>query len=210
MFVRSTMISKYHCFIASPEDSLQTAFDEMVNRNIQAMPVVSKGYFEGMISKQTIFNSFFHSNQTKDEFFAGKKVNDIISHHDLFIDEDEVFEKTLIFFKDFPILAVADNNKKFLGIISRYDVIEQLESVFGTKKRGIRIAFTSGESEGRLERITDILSSLHANIISISTFDETDKLARRIVLKIDETANVDRLAKKLERSGFRILDIKIV
>ncbi|WP_226034659.1 CBS domain-containing protein [Aquibacillus saliphilus] len=210
MFVRSIMKLDYRCHVAAPNDSLKVVLNEMVNRDIQAMPVVEDGFFKGMVSKQTIYKAFFHSNKTKDEFLANQKVEEIVSNHDLFIGEDEVFEKTLIAFKEFPILAVADDNKRFLGIITRFDVLEQIQSAFGTKKNGIRIAFTSEESAGRFSRLSDIIKQMHVNIISIATFDETDKLARRIVLKIDKSENVEKLAKKLENSGFRVLDIKEV
>ncbi|MDL4840774.1 CBS domain-containing protein [Aquibacillus rhizosphaerae] len=208
MFVRSTMKPSYQCFVASPTDTLRSVIEVMEKENFQAMPVVDNNLFKGMVSKQSIFRAFFYSNQSQDEFLDSRKVNEITTNHDLFIGEDEVFERTFTTFKDYPILAVADANRKFLGIVSRFDVLEQFESAFGTKRKGIRIAFTSEESSGRFSRLSDIMKQFHVNIISITTFDETDKLARRIVLKIDQGVKIDKLAKKLENSGFRVLDIK--
>ncbi|MRH42373.1 CBS domain-containing protein [Aquibacillus halophilus] len=210
MFVRSIMIPSYKCFVATPQDSIGTVLSIMDKEDIQAMPVVNEGYFKGMVSKQTIYRAFFHSNRTKEDFLANQKIEEIVSNRDLYINEEEVFEKTFTAFKGFPILAVANESKKFLGMITRYDVLEQFESAFGTKKKGIRVAFTSEESSGRFSRLSDIIKQLHVNIISIATFDETDKLARRIVIKVDESANVEKLARKLENSGFRVLDIKEV
>lgn len=209
MFVRSAMKPSHQCFTVSPNESVKTALNLMNSNSIQAMPVVDENkIFKGMISKHDVYQAFFQENLDRTEFLEVKVVADILTQHNLYISEDEVFENTLTTFKGFPILAVVNERKKFLGIISRFDVIEQFESVFGMKKTGVRIAFTSEESAGRFARLADILKQLHANIISITTFDETDKLARRIVLKVNEDVDTSKLKIKLERAGFRVLDIK--
>ncbi|CQR46715.1 inosine 5'-monophosphate dehydrogenase [Paraliobacillus sp. PM-2] len=208
MFVRSTMKSIYQCHVATPSQSLKKTLAKLNEKDIQAMPVVDEaGKFLGMISAQTIYKSTFLTGQQQEDFLSNTEVSEIMTHADLFILNNEVFEKTLTTFKDYPILAVVDDNKKFLGIVTRYDVLEQFESVFGMNKSGVRIAFTSEESSGRFAKLADILQHLHANIISITTFDETDKLARRIVLKVDEDVRTDKLKNKLEKAGFRVLDI---
>ncbi|WP_327063187.1 hypothetical protein [Jeotgalibacillus soli] len=75
-------------------------------------------------------------------------------------------------------------------------------------KKGVRIALTSVETEGIISQLADNIHQFHESVISLVTFDETDKLVRRIVLKIEKKDNVDRFLQKLNKSGFRILDIK--
>lgn len=209
MFVRSTMKPVYQCHVAMPNQSLKEVLKKLDKEDIQAMPVVDeKNHFLGMISGQTIYQAAFYSKQNQEDYLLQTIVRDIMTHDNLYILKDEIFEKTLTTFKDYPILAVVDDYNKFLGIVTRYDVLEQFESVFGMKKSGVRIAFTSEESAGRFARLSDILQHLHANIISITTFDETDKLARRIVLKVDENVQSEKLRRKLEKAGFRVLDVK--
>ncbi|SDJ66936.1 CBS domain-containing protein [Sediminibacillus albus] len=210
MFVKSIMKPSYKCIIASQKETLKATINLLESNDIEAMPVVDSGEFMGMISRQDIYKAYFQSGQPREEFLTGTTVGDISSHGDLYIDEEAVFEKTLTTFKGYPILAVVEKNKKFLGIVTRFDMIEQFESAFGVKKHGIRIAFTSEESSGRLSRLADIIKQHHANVISVTTFDETDKLARRIVLKVEKTDNIEKLSQKLEKSGFRVLDIKEV
>lgn len=55
--------------------------------------------------------------------------------------------------------------------------------------------------------MSDILHKYHTSVISLVTFDETDKLVRRIVLKIDNEQKLDRIIQDLEKSGFRVLHI---
>ncbi|MFB1050470.1 CBS domain-containing protein [Paraliobacillus sp. JSM ZJ581] len=208
MFVRSTMKPIYQCHVALPDYSLKDALSKLEEKEIHAMPVIDKKEtFLGMISAQTIYKASFHTDKKQESFLNNTKVSDIMTHPNLYILEDEVFEKTLTTFKGYPILAVVNEKKKFLGIVTRFDVLEQFESVFGMNKSGVRIAFTSEESSGRFAKLADILRHLHANIISITTFDETDKLARRIVLKVDKNVKTEKLEVKLEKAGFRVLDI---
>ncbi|WP_407268724.1 CBS domain-containing protein [Radiobacillus sp. PE A8.2] len=207
MFVKSTMMPHYQCKTAAPNESLEIALAKLEEHDFQAMPVVEGELFRGMISKQIIYRSFYYSNMNKDEFLSSNTVSDVMTNDELYIGQDDVFEKTFTSFKDFPIVAVVGENRKFIGIVTRYDVLEQFESAFGTRKKGVRIAFTSIESTGRFARLADIIKQIQGNIISITTFDETDNLTRRIVLKIDHVDNKEKLANKLEKSGFRVLDI---
>ncbi|SET89491.1 CBS domain-containing protein [Salinibacillus kushneri] len=210
MFVKGIMIPKHHCVVAEKSDRLKTILDILLAKDIQGVPVVDEEKFIGMISKQMIYQSYFHygDEMNKETFLNSKKALDIVDYEDLHITEQDVFESTLTTFKGFPILAVTDDDKNFLGIVTRYDVLEQFESAFGMKKKGVRIAFASIEAEGRIAKLAELIRNHHGNIISLATFDETDKLARRIVLKLENHENIDRFLKRLEKSGFRILDVK--
>ncbi|MFC0523122.1 CBS domain-containing protein [Pontibacillus salicampi] len=208
MFVKGIMKPMHQCWIAEASTPLHEVLHTLDEHDIEGMPVLEAGTFLGMISRQVIYQTYFTSNQEKDIFLQQTLAGDLVSHQDYYVTEEDVFERTLTTFKGFPIVAVLDDGRRFLGIVTRFDVIEQFESAFGTKRSGVRIAFTSEESEGRIARLAEILKQFHENVISLATFDETDKLARRIVMKIEKTPNIDKLVKKLEKSGFRVLDVK--
>ncbi|MFG6118487.1 MULTISPECIES: CBS domain-containing protein [Thalassobacillus] len=210
MFVKSIMKPPHECKCAQKHDSLKSVIALLEKHDIQAVPVLDETTFVGMLSKETIYKGFFESDQTRDSYLEKTLAGDLVEMRNLYIKEDEVFERTLPVFAGFPVIAVVDSSKKFLGLVTRADVLEQFESAFGVKRKGIRIAFTSEESAGRIERLGDILKQYHENVISLATFDETDKLARRIVLKVDPNDNIDKFTEKLEKTGFRVLDIKEV
>ncbi len=210
MFVSSIMKPNYQCITVTKEESLLDVLNKIMKHDIQSVPVLEGEKFVGLISKQMIYEAYFNRDEqlTKEQFLSEMKAQDIVRHEDLYITKEDVLEKTITSFKGFPILAVVDQEMNFLGIVTRFEVLEEFESAFGVRKSGVRIAFTSIEEEGRISRVTDILDSYHSNIISIATFDETDKLARRIVIKIEKSKHVDKLLKRLEKQGFRILDVK--
>jgi CBS domain-containing protein len=208
MFVKSIMIPKHRCITAEPKETLRSALKKLEDHQIDGMPIVDGDSYEGMVTRYHIYEKFFLSNKQKDEFLDSTFVQDIATHQEIFLIVDEVFEKTLLQLKDFPLLAVVDEKRRIIGIMTRADVLEQFESAFGLNRSGVRIALTSVETEGRIARLSEIAHQFQVHIISLVTFDETDKLVRRIVMKIEKNNHVDRFTKKLEEHGFRILSVK--
>lgn len=207
MFAKSIMIPKHRCIVVSVDDSLETALNLLETRGIDCIPVLNGEEYAGVITHYHIYKNFYESNVTKEEFLQSKKVKDVATHQEKYLNGTEIFEETLVVFKDFPLLAVVDEQNIFLGIVTRFDVLEQFQSAFGMHKPGVRIAFSSVEVEGRISRLADIIGQFHESVISLVTFDETDKLVRRMVLKIEKRNNIDKFISKLESSGFRILHI---
>ncbi len=202
------MIPKHECFTAQENTSLKEALESLERHQIDGLPVLSGEKYVGVATRYNIYESYFQSNHQKDEYLTSTFVKDIVTHHDKFLEGGELFEKTLLDLKDFPLLAVVDANKNFLGVVTRSDVISSFESAFGVNRPGVRIAFTSVETEGRIARLSEIAHQFHEHIISLVTFDETDKLVRRIVMKIEKKDNIDKFTKRLEDHGFRILSIQ--
>lgn len=207
LFAKNIMIPKHQCFIVDAEDSVEKSLHELRSKSVDALPVLSGDEYVGMITHYHIYKSFFDSQMPKEQFLQTKKAKDIAINQEKFLLGNEIFENTLVEIKDFPLFAVVDENRKFLGVVTRFDVLEQFQSAFGIKRPGIRIAFSSVEVEGRLTRLAEIIKQYHESVISLVTFDETDKLVRRIVLKIEKRNNIDKFIKSLENSGFRVLNI---
>jgi len=202
------MIPKHECFTAQENTTLKEALESLENHQIDGLPILSGDKYVGVATRYNIYQSYFQSQQQREEYLNSTLVKDIATHHDKVLEGGELFERTLLDLKDFPLLAVVDPNKNFLGVVTRSDVISSFESAFGVNRPGVRIAFTSVETEGRIARLSEIAHQFHEHIISLVTFDETDKLVRRIVMKIEKKDNIDRFTKKLEEHGFRILSIE--
>jgi predicted transcriptional regulator len=207
MFVKSIMISKHTCYTIGQDAPLKEALALLEDHQIDGLPVLDGDQYAGIITRYGIYENFFLSGNSKEGFLEGTLVKDIATHQEQYLKGNEIFEKTLLDLKDFPLLAVLGDNRKFLGIVTRFDVLAQFQSAFGTNKSGVRIAFTSVEAEGRIARLAEIAHYFHEHIISLVTFDETDKLVRRIVMKVEKNNNMDKFISRLEKSGFRVLDI---
>ncbi|WP_427138682.1 CBS domain-containing protein [Psychrobacillus psychrodurans] len=206
MFVKSVMVPKEKCITVQVDTSVSSALRVLEEKEMDALPILDNGQYVGMFNKYLLYKAHFYSNLDKQTFMEQTKVTDIMTNEDIFVGYEEVFENAMIKLHDFPVLAVVEDGK-FLGLVTRYDSVIQFKSAFGMNSKGTRITFTSVESEGRIQKMTDVLHKYHASVISIVTFDETDKLFRRIVLKIENDSKIDRILADLEKAGFRVLHI---
>jgi CBS domain-containing protein len=207
MFVKSIMIPKYKCITAQLDESLQNILEKLDGNEIDGVPVLDGDQYAGVVTRYGIYEEYFKAGGEKDDFLQNKVAADVLCLQEQILHGIEIFESTLVKLKDIPLMAVVDEKGKFQGAVTRSDALDQFQSAFGVHREGVRIAFTSVETEGRIARLADIAHQFHEHIISLVTFDETDKLVRRIVMKIEKKDNIDKFVKKLEESGFRILDI---
>ncbi len=207
MFIKGIMIQGYNSVTVDFNDSIEATLQKLEENSIDGVPVLKEGKYVGMLTRAHIYKCFFENPIDKSEYISQIKAGEIATYKDIFLEGEEIFERTLVKLRDIPLLAVVNSEMKFLGIVTRSDVLEQFESAFGMHRPGVRIAFTSVETEGRIARLAEIAKHYHEKIISLITFDETDKLVRRIVIKVEKNSNMDKFVSKLESSGFRVLDI---
>ncbi|WLD91857.1 CBS domain-containing protein [Alkalihalobacillus sp. AL-G] len=208
MFVKSIMIPKEKTYSVQDTETVREVLNKLEEYGVDGMPVLNGTTYAGLITLNKIYKAFFESGQPRDQFLDSTIATDVAAFKDECIDEEEIFENTLLTVKDRPLVAVVNKSGELKGIVTRYDILEQFQSAFGMKRKGVRISFSSSEAEGRIARLAEIAKHFHENIISLSTFDESDKFIRRIVMKVEKKQNIDKFIQKLESAGFRILDIK--
>ncbi|MFC7370482.1 CBS domain-containing protein [Fictibacillus iocasae] len=207
MFVRSVMIPLRKTISVTESKTAKEVLSLLEKHNIDGVPVITDGRYAGIVTRYKIYEAQFASGMSAEDFLEYMKAGDMAHWLLDTVTEDAVFEQTLLLVKDRPLIAVTGQKGELLGIITRSDILEQFQSAFGMKAKGVRISFTSVETEGRIARLSEITRQFHENIISLATFDESDKLVRRIVMKVEKKQSMDKFLKKLEQSGFRILSI---
>lgn len=210
MYLKSIMIPKEKCYVANPDDTVKSVIDKLEHHGIDGMPVVEAGKYVGTATRYSIFRHYFYmkSNKTRDEFIEETKIKDILPLDEFSVKDDTLFEESFLTLQDFPILSVINDRNEFLGVVTRFDVMEQFKSAFGMKQKGVRIAITSIDAEGRIMRLASALKKYKLNAISFVTFDETDKMHRRMIVKVEEHKNIKKFTKYLKNNGFKILDIQ--
>ncbi|WP_349769299.1 CBS domain-containing protein [Bacillus sp. NTK071] len=211
MYVRSAMKTIRETVYVNDDTKLSETLQLLKEREIDGVPVIKGNKYVGIVTFNRIYKAYFKSDVTdKEKFLNETSAGDIAYQKDVTVDQEAVFETTLLLAKNAPLIAVVDDNQNFIGIITRSDILDQFQSAFGMRKPGIRIAFASSETEGRIARLAKIAKKFHENIISLSTFDESNQNVRRIVMKIEKSENLDQFIAKLEQNGFKVLDIKEV
>ncbi|MGZ4159372.1 MAG: CBS domain-containing protein, partial [Neobacillus sp.] len=165
--MKNIMIPKHECFTAQQDETLKTALEKLETHQIDGLPVLQGELYIGVVTRFNIYANYFLSNKPKGDYLNSTFVKDIATHQDKFLEGWELFEKTLLDLKDFPLLAVVDSSRHFLGVVTRSDVLSSFQSAFGVNRPGVRIAFTSVETEGRIARLSEIAHHFHEHIISL-------------------------------------------
>ncbi|TDM15477.1 CBS domain-containing protein [Macrococcus bovicus] len=212
MYLKTIMIPKEKCYIANPNDSVKSVIDKLEHHGIDGMPVVSEGLYHGTVTRYNIFRHYFFKKdaQPREEFIESTRIKDILAIDEYSVTDESLFEESFLSLQDFPILSIINKNNEFLGVVTRFDVMEQFKSAFGMNQPGTRIAITSIDAEGRIKRLAQALQKYKLNAISFVTFDETDKMHRRMIVKVDNRnqKEIEKFTKYLAKNGFKVLDVQ--
>ncbi|PEJ53746.1 MULTISPECIES: HPP family protein [unclassified Bacillus (in: firmicutes)] len=207
MLAKHRMLQNHQVITVQSNDPVDRAMNLLLEKQIDSVPVLSGNKYVGMISQAEIFRSCFYSELSKEEYIRNIKIGEIATHQTICVKAEEPFEDTMHSLKKYPSIAVVDDERNFVGLVIRYDVIEIFQEVLGKDCPGIRISMTSMEQEGQLARLLDYLHHFKINVISLVTFDSKDQLLRRIVLKIEANKNIDKILSKFEELGLRIVSV---
>ncbi|XRG80942.1 CBS domain-containing protein [Rossellomorea sp. GAMAL-10_SWC] len=207
MLAKHRMLQKHQVITVQSNDTVESAIKLLLEKQIDSVPVLAGNKYIGMISQAEIYRSCFYNELPKEEYITMIKIGEIATHKTIYVKADEPYEDTMNSLKKYPSIAVVDDERNFVGLVIRYDVIEIFQEVLGKDCRGIRISMTSMEKEGQLARLLEYLHHFRINIISLVTFDSKDHLLRRIVLKIDDNKNIDKILRKFEELGLRIVSV---
>jgi len=208
MLAKNRMVIKHHTISIQAQNTVEEALKILVENEVDSVPVLDGEKYVGMISQFEIYKQTFNSDMRKHNFINDTLIGEIATRKNVFVKEDDLLESTIHTLKDFPSVAVVDSQNHFLGVVTRFDVVEMFQEAMGKDRKGVRILMTCLEKEGQLAKLFDMLHHYHENIISLITFDTKDDLMRRILIKIDEQHRTDKVLEKLESLGFRIVDVK--
>ena len=107
-------------------------------RGFHHIPVLDKGNLVGLVSYtdylQLIRSIFDNSQETRlnEKVLHATVVEDVMTKHVLCLSQDDTVENALLIFKanQFHSLPVVDARQHLVGIITTYDLMKVLESVF--------------------------------------------------------------------------------
>jgi acetoin utilization protein AcuB len=94
-----------------------------------------------------------------------------------------------------------------VGIITETDLFRTFIELFAARESGVRLTVLVPEQKGELAMITDAISELGGNIVSLGTFLGEDLSNRILVLKVADVPE-EQLVGKMKALGTRILDVR--
>lgn len=203
MHVRDLLMERLGVATVNIDQTVGEALDAINASGYRCIPVVDlDDNYKGMIYKVHLIEYLYEENGDKSE-----KIDHLLMHQDTFITERSSFLNALIKIKALPFLSVVEN-EKLVGILTHNKVESVLGDAFGLKTGGINLTISSTEAKGMIEKLT---KTLRGELIEgMFTLDNGSVLARRVVITLEDgktDAEIDKLKGKLEKEGFRILQI---
>jgi len=121
-----------------PSDTMEDVRRIFEKRGFHHIPVLDQGKLVGLVSYtdylQLIRSIFDNSQETRlnEKVLHATVVEDVMTKHVLCLSQDDTVENALLIFKanQFHSLPVVDARQHLVGIITTYDLMKVLESVF--------------------------------------------------------------------------------
>lgn len=179
------------------DDTGENALKWMDVFRVSHLPVVDNKRYVGLISD----NDIYDYNNTKD----------LIKNHHLSLMEASVNENQHIY-DVFDIMSrfklstvpVLNKNKNFVGLITVFDLMQNIDSVIGLRQVGSIIVLEVNTLDFSLLEIAQIIESDNKKIISIYLKNSQDDRSTTITIKIN-TDNISSLLKSFDRYEYKIV-----
>jgi len=185
--------------------TLKEAYDFLILTGYRCIPVLDKKEekFIGNIYKVHILEYEKQNN-------LNEKVTKLVTDSDVSIFENSSFFELFFSIKKFPYIAVLNDEKIFLGILTHAKVLELLQDSWGLSKGGFALTLATSDYVGTLARISKIVNK-YTSIQSLITLDNEHLFVRRVVVTLPKDVSEDKLefiSSDLENHGLRVVHIE--
>jgi acetoin utilization protein AcuB len=205
MIVRNVMIEDVTS--VSPEDSLQHAYDVLMTKRYDCLPVMGLAkHLVGIIQQTDIYETVMKKG--RDEALA-MNVQDVMITNIVTIHPDEIIERAakLMLQRDIPILPVVEDGE-LKGIINESDIFKSFSEMLGADSGTTRLTLVVPERKGQLARIAEIIRDAGVSIRSVAAFRSSVMDQYKIVVRV-ETETTRPLVELLEQHGYKVINVTI-
>ena len=178
------------------EDTGITALNWMEIFKLYHLPIVENSTFIGTISESEIYDY----NKMEEPVIA----YDIELSKDFIYDNQHIYNAISIFSKkNISILPVLNSKNKYLGLITRNEILKTFAELTSVEKEGSIIVLELNQRDYLLTEIAQIVESNNGKILSLYISTPTNKLKIEITLKINKT-DLSSIIKTFERYNYSI------
>ena len=195
---------------ASIDDGLHL----MRERKVRRLPVLdASGKMVGIVSDKDLLHAAPSPATSLSVYelhylLAKLTVRQVMSSPVITIGADTPLEEAARVMADNKIggLPVVENGR-LVGIVTETDVFKILVELLGARSPGLRITLAVAEGKGVLAKLTQSLTELGANIISVVTYAGKDASQRLIMLKLGE-ADASAVRTALDGLHLQVVDFR--
>jgi acetoin utilization protein AcuB len=124
------------------------------------------------------------------------------------ISEDTPIEEAALLMVDHSIGGLpVMRGTTLVGIITETDLFKTFLELFAAREEGVRLTLLVPEQRGELAAITQAISELGGNIITLGTFQGEDMSNRFLTLKVDGVP-LEELVGKMQELAVKVIDVR--
>lgn len=203
MLVSNDYVSKQEVVFVTETAQMKEALDKIVESGYRCIPVLDE---QGEKYIGNVYKVDLLTKEVDDEL-EGPLNGVIRDQEDGHIKEDDPFFKVFTSIKRLPFLAVVDEEKRFLGILTNGNVIHVLENSWDIRNGSYSLTIGTIEYAGALQHILGVINE-YCSVQSVITLKDTLKFVRRVCIVLpkdvdEKTAN--KVVKSLEDENFTVI-----
>jgi len=200
----------------SPDTPVSEALQLVRKRNARRLPVLDKR--ERLIGLVTEKDLLYASpspatslSMHEISYLLSKlTVDEVMTRHPITVTEDTPIEEAARLMMDNGIDALpVMRGQQLVGIVTETDLFKTFIELFSAREGGVRLTLLVPEVRGELFTLTQAISELGGNILSLGTFqgeDPTNRLLTVKVVDVDEAA----LIAKMQEVGAEVIDTRTI
>lgn len=192
-----------------PEDSVGHALELMKKHSIRRLPVIYKEKVVGIVTRQDLLRASPSSATSLsiweiNYLFPKIKVAEVMTRKVITISPESVLEKAALAMKENSISALpVVENDRLVAIITESDIFKALIDIFAFDSPGVRLTLSVDDEVGVLHNITEIISSLGINIITLASRRVGGNRVD-IMLRL-QNDHISAVSKLLTEKGYQVV-----
>lgn len=206
MLVSNNYVHARDVVYVKESDGMQVAYDKLVESGYRCIPVLDEAgeKYVGNVYKVDLLQK-----EVENEL-SGSLDEVIEDQEDGYIEEEAPFFHVFKTIKRLPFLAVVDEDKTFLGILTNANVLDVLESAWDVKNGSYSLTIGTIEYSGALSNMLDVINE-YTNVQGVVTLKDTLKFVRRVTIVLDKDVDkkkLDKIIKELEEENFTVIHVE--
>src|SRR5690625_2554566 len=206
MLVSNNYVHARDVVYVKESDGMQVAYDKLVESGYRCIPVLDEAgeKYVGNVYKVDLLQK-----EVENEL-SGSLDEVIEDQEDGYIEEEVPFFHVFKTIKRLPFLAVVDEDKTFLGILTNANVLDVLESAWDVKNGSYSLTIGTIEYSGALSNMLDVINE-YTNVQGVVTLKDTLKFVRRVTIVLDKDVDkkkLDKIIKGLEEENFTVIHVE--
>ncbi|MDY0404327.1 cyclic di-AMP binding protein CbpA [Virgibacillus sp. 179-BFC.A HS] len=206
MLAKNDYVNKRDVVFAKENDSKRDVLNKLEESGYRCIPVLDDA---GKTYIGNIYKVHLLEHEKAHESLDGN-IKDLIQNQDGYIQEDDPFFKVFSSIKRLPFLAMVDENREFLGILTNGNVIQVLENAWGANNGSYSLTIGTIEYSGVLQKMLRVVNK-YCNVQSVISLNNNSRYVRRvcIVLPMDvKEAQMKQICEDLENNNFTVTDVE--